>query len=294
MDSPFGNPVASRPARDRSALATGSSFGDEESAPARLCLHRCDQDTGDGTPEPAISPNGAPVGATSAVPRSRRVFLRANYWRYLEHVTGSETDLLSATEVLEFLLHFGGSAHEAGVIASQLLNRFGSLGATVAAHPIKLKAVLCDDELSIMLLKGVRAAVKAIVREPLEDRPVISSASALMDYLSVTMRHEPTEVVRILFLDHKNGLIKDEVQQRGTVDWTPLYPREVVRRVIELGASAVILVHNHPSGDPTPSQKDIAMTRELAAALNTINVVLHDHIIVGRNQEISLRKARLI
>jgi DNA repair protein RadC len=145
-----------------------------------------------------------------------------------------------------------------------------------------------------VLLKAVRAAVKAIVREPLEDRPVIGSASALMDYLSVTMRHEPTEATRILFLDRKNALIKDEIQHRGTVDHTPLYPREVVKRVVELGASAIILVHNHPSGDPTPSQSDIDTTRQLAAALGTINVVLHDHVIVGRNKEVSLRKTKLM
>jgi DNA repair protein RadC len=115
-----------------------------------------------------------------------------------------------------------------------------------------------------------------------------------MDYLSVTMRHEPTEATRLLFLDRKNALIKDEIQHRGTVDHTPLYPREVVKRVLELGASAVILVHNHPSGDPTPSQSDIEMTRQLAAALGTINVALHDHVIVGRNREISLRKSNLL
>jgi DNA repair protein RadC len=123
---------------------------------------------------------------------------------------------------------------------------------------------------------------------------VIGSASELMDYLSVTMRHEQTEMTRLLFLDRKNALIKDEIQHRGTVDHTPLYPREVVRRVIDLCASAVILVHNHPSGDPTPSRGDIEMTRQLAAALGTINVVLHDHVIVGRNKEISFRKSNLL
>jgi DNA repair protein RadC len=132
------------------------------------------------------------------------------------------------------------------------------------------------------------------VREPLEDRLVIGSASALLDYLSVTMRHEPTETTRILYLDRKNALIKDEIQQRGTVDHTPLYPREVVKRVLELGACAVILVHNHPSGDPTPSRNDIEMTRQLAAALGTINVALHDHVIVGRNKEASFRKLKLL
>jgi DNA repair protein RadC len=108
------------------------------------------------------------------------------------------------------------------------------------------------------------------------------------------MRHETTESTRILFLDRKNALIKDELHNRGTIDHTPLYPREVVKRVVELGASAVILVHNHPSGDPTPSQGDIEMTHRLAAALGSINVLLHDHVIVGRNRETSLRKLKLI
>jgi DNA repair protein RadC len=163
----------------------------------------------------------------------------------------------------------------------------------VSADPVRLTEVLGGDGISVMLLKSVRAAVKAIVREPLEDRRVIRSAAALMDYLSVTMRHEPTETTRILYLDRKNGLIKDEVQ-RGTVDHTPLYPREVVKRVLELGACAVILVHNHPSGDPTPSGADIQSTRQVAAALGTINVTLHDHVIVGRNREIRFRKLNLL
>ena len=164
----------------------------------------------------------------------------------------------------------------------------------MAADPARLTEVLGGDGISVVLLKAVRAAIKAVVREPLEDRPVISSASMVMDYLSVTMRHEPTETMRILFLDSKNALIKDEIQHRGTVDHAPLYTREVVKRVVELGACAIILVHNHPSGDPTPSQADIKITRQLAAALGTINVVLHDHVIVGRNRETSLRKLKLI
>jgi DNA repair protein RadC len=116
----------------------------------------------------------------------------------------------------------------------------------------------------------------------------------LMDYLSATMRHEATEVTRVLFLDRKNALIKDETLNRGTVDHTPLYPREVVRRVIETGASAIILVHNHPSGDPSASKADIEMTRGLIAALATIGGILHDHVIVGRNKELSFRKSGLI
>ena len=220
--------------------------------------------------------------------------LPAGYRRYLQGLSWAEADIFNAAELLELLLYFGRSGQRAATLAAQLLERFGSLGGVMAADPAKLAQVLGDDGVSVTLLKAIRAAVKAIVREPLEDRPVISSASTLMDYLSVTMQHEPTEATRILFLDRKNALIKDEIQHRGTIDHTPLYPREVVRRVVELGASAVILVHNHPSGDPTPSRGDIEMTRQLAAALGTINVVLHDHVIVGHNREVSLRKLNLI
>jgi DNA repair protein RadC len=242
------------------------------------------------TPAPPRVSEAAPKEVSAAAGGGARRGLQASYWRYLQHASGSDGDTLNPAEVLELLLYFGGSGHKAGPLAAQLLDRFGSLGAVVTANPSGLAEVLEGDDLSTLLLKAVRAAVKAIVREPLEDRPVIGSASALMDYLSVTMRHEATEVTRILFLDRKNALIKDEIQHRGTVDHTPLYPREVLRRVIELGASAIILVHNHPSGDPTPSQSDIAMTRQLAGALSTISVALHDHVIVGRNREISLRK----
>jgi DNA repair protein RadC len=232
---------------------------------------------------PALASEGEPGGGP-----------RAGYRRYLQSLCWSEADVFKAGELLELLLYFGRSGDKAATRAAELLDRFGSLGAVMAAEPAKLAQVLKGDGVSVILLKAVRASVKAIVREPLEDRPVISSASALMDYLSVTMRHEPIETTRILFLDRKNGLIKDEIQHRGTVNHTPLYPREVVKRVVELGASAIILVHNHASGDATPSQTDIDTTRRLAAALSTINVVLHDHVIVSLNGETSLRKLGLI
>jgi DNA repair protein RadC len=238
-------------------------------------------------------PQSPPAEAQPLNPAADPVAVHSSkYWRYLHRL--SEADALNAAEVLELLLHFGRSSHHAVGLAVQLLDRFGSLGGVVSADPLRLTEVLGGDGISVMLLKSVRAAVKAILREPLEDRPVIGSASALMDYLSVTMRHEPAETTRLLYLDRKNALIKDEVQQRGTVDHTPLYPREVLKRVLELGACAIILVHNHPSGDPTPSPADIEMTRQVAAALATINVALHDHVIVGRNKEVSFRKLKLL
>jgi DNA repair protein RadC len=290
MELRVGSSGSWMPAGDCSPPTNGGGQSAEDIARASLWR---DREAGDAMVEPALAPDGA-QNQPVAVPRAQQAGLHASYWRYLQHAVGSDADALRPAEVLELLLHFGGNGPQAGVIAGQLLDCFGSLGGVVTADPTKLTEVLHGDGLSVMLLKAVRAAVKAIVREPLEDRPVIGSALALMDYLSVSMRHEPTEVSRLLFLDRKNGLIKDEIQHRGTVDHTPLYPREVVKRVVELGASAVILVHNHPSGDPTPSQGDIEMTRQLAAALSTINVVLHDHVIVGRNREISFRKSNLL
>jgi DNA repair protein RadC len=296
-------PAFSVPEGDRTATPCGGSgssdhcppvMGDSGGAdPMALTGLWRDRNGHDATLTPSLALDG-PGAYPAAMPRSAQNGLQATHWRYLQHAAASDADALRPAEVLELLLYFGACGPEAGVVAGQLLGRFGSLGGVVTADPTKLTEVLQGDCLTVMLLTAVRAAVKAIVREPLEDRPVIGSASALMDYLSVTMRHEPIEVTRLLFLDRKNALIKDEIQHRGTVDHTPLYPREVVKRVIELGASAVILVHNHPSGDPTPSQGDIEMTRQLAAALSTLNVVLHDHVIVGRNREISFRKSNLL
>ncbi|MGI9489575.1 MAG: JAB domain-containing protein, partial [Geminicoccaceae bacterium] len=117
---------------------------------------------------------------------------------------------------------------------------------------------------------------------------------ALLDYLKMALGHEPIEQFRVLFLDKKNILIKDEVQQRGTVDHTPLYPREIAKRALELGASALIMVHNHPSGDPTPSKADIDMTKQVIRALESVDITVHDHVIVGRNDFLSFRAQHLI
>jgi DNA repair protein RadC len=125
-------------------------------------------------------------------------------------------------------------------------------------------------------------------------KPVLSSWNALIDYLTVAMAHETVEQFRLLFLDRKNALIADEVQQRGTIDHTPVYPREVVKRALELGASALILVHNHPSGDPTPSRADIEMTKEIGRAAHAVGVILHDHIIVGKGKHASFKGMGLL
>lgn len=179
-------------------------------------------------------------------------------------------------------------------IAQDLLDHFGSLSAVLAAEPHRLCKAHALDEPAIALLKLVQAAVQRVVREPIEERRIIASRSALLRYLSVTMRHDTVETLRVIFLDSKNGLIKDEVMARGTIDHVPVYPRELIRRSLDLNASAIILVHNHPSGNPVPSKLDIEMTIKLVEALNVVNVAVHDHVIVGRNKEISMKKMGLM
>jgi DNA repair protein RadC len=145
-----------------------------------------------------------------------------------------------------------------------------------------------------ILLKVIGELLKRVLREEIRERPVIGSWTALLDYLQVALAHEPIEQFRVLFLDRKNILIRDELQQRGTVDHTPLYPREIVKRALELGASAIIMVHNHPSGDPTPSRADIEMTKQVVQALGAVGLSVHDHVIVGKNRHTSFKSQRLI
>lgn len=143
-------------------------------------------------------------------------------------------------------------------------------------------------------LKATATLMQRALAEELQERPVVASWQALLDYLKIAIGSEPIEQFRVLFLDKKNILIKDEVQQRGTVDHTPLYPREIAKRSLELGASAVIMIHNHPSGDPTPSRADIEMTRQVVAALTPLRIILHDHLIIGQNRHTSFKSESLI
>jgi DNA repair protein RadC len=145
-----------------------------------------------------------------------------------------------------------------------------------------------------ILLKVVAELLKRVLREEIQERPVLGSWSALLDYLQVALAHEAIEQFRVLFLDRKNTLIRDEQQQRGTVDHTPLYPREIVKRALELGASAIIMVHNHPSGDPTPSRADIEMTKQVVQAMAAVGLTVHDHVIVGKNRHTSFKSQGLI
>ena len=197
-------------------------------------------------------------------------------------------------ELLELFLFRSIPRGDVKPLAKRLLMRFGSLGGVLGASTAELRTVSGVGEalaLDLTLLQeaGLRTAREQVVR-----RPVISSWHALLAYVKTAMAHETREQFRVLFLDKKNQLIADEVMNRGTVDHAPVYPREVVRRALELSASAVILVHNHPSGDPTPSAADIEMTRQVAAAARPLNIALHDHLVVGRDGVASFKALGLM
>ncbi|OYR22683.1 RadC family protein [Brucella thiophenivorans] len=203
-------------------------------------------------------------------------------------------DALADYELLELLLFRVIPRADTKPLAKSLLTRFGSL-AEVLGAPEKLLAETPGIGPSIALeIKIVEAMAKRSARSTVMEREVLGSWSQVVQYCTTAMAYETREQFRVLFLDKKNRLIADEVQQQGTVDHTPVYPREVVRRALELSATAIIVVHNHPSGDPTPSRADIEMTKLLIDAAKPIGISLHDHIIIGKHGHISMRGLKLI
>jgi DNA repair protein RadC len=174
-------------------------------------------------------------------------------------------------------------------LARLLIDTFGDFNRVISANPVRLATVKGVGDAVIQELKIVEAAAQRMMRGKIINRPVLSSWDTLLDYCHTAMAHRETEQFRILFLDRKNVLIADEEQAKGTVDHVPVYPREVVKRALELNASALILVHNHPSGDPTPSQADITITHQIKDAAEVLGLVLHDHLIIGKSREVSFR-----
>ncbi|TVQ84182.1 MAG: JAB domain-containing protein [Micavibrio sp.] len=197
-------------------------------------------------------------------------------------------------EILEILLFAAIPRRDVKPLAKRLIAHFGSFAAVLAAEPDNLAAVKGVSRNTAALLKAVFVSGKRLLKEEIEDAPILSSWQSLLDYCHVAMAHEKKEQFRILFLNRKNRLIRDEVQQTGTIDHTPVYPREVVKRALELSATAIILVHNHPSGDPTPSNADIEMTREIVKALATVDVVVHDHLIISSSGHTSFKAMNLL
>lgn len=214
--------------------------------------------------------------------------------RLRERFAKTGADGLADYELVELLLCQAKPRSDVKPLAKALLRRFGSVGALLAAEPQALAEVPGAGPAVIHALKLAAALSLRTLQEKLQERPVIGSWDALLDYCRAAMAHSTTELFRVLFLDNRNALIADEVQGRGTVNHVPLYPREVIKRALELGASAIILVHNHPSGDPTPSRADIEMTGEVREAGSKLGVTLHDHVVIGKNEHASFRSMGLL
>jgi DNA repair protein RadC len=203
-------------------------------------------------------------------------------------------EALSDYELLELLLFRALPRRDVKPLAKTLLAKIGSFAEVIAAPQARLAEVKGLGAAGIAELKIVQAAANRLLLGVIKKRPVLSSWSSVLDYCRTAQGFADREQFRVLFLDKRNALIADEVQQTGTVDHTPVYPREVVKRALELSASAIILVHNHPSGDPTPSAADIQMTQQIVAVAQPLGIAVHDHLIVGKDGHASLKGLKLI
>ena len=214
--------------------------------------------------------------------------------RLRERLLKGGAEALADYEVLEYLLFAGMRQGDTKPVAKELLKTFGSLSAVLNADPKALQRVKGVGETSAAALKSVAIAARRMARSEVADKPVLGSWQALIDYLAIDMAHLTVERVRVLYLDTKNRLIDDHHLADGTIDEASLHPREVIRRAMDVGASALILVHNHPSGNPEPSRADIDVTRRIAEAGRILGVTVHDHVVVGREGHVSLRAKGLL
>jgi DNA repair protein RadC len=221
-----------------------------------------------------------------------------HYYGHRERLRGrfreAGPEALADYELLELVLFRAIPQRDVKPLAKKLIATFGSFAEVIAAPETRLKEIKGLGEAAITEIKIVQAAASRLVRGQVKARAVLSSWSSVLDYCRTAMAFSDKEQFRILFLDKRNQLIADEVQQTGTVDHTPVYPREVVKRALELSATAIILVHNHPSGDPTPSRADIQMTQSIVEVAKPLGISVHDHIIVGKDGHTSLKGLRLI
>lgn len=221
-------------------------------------------------------------------------FSKGHRQRLRERFLKAGPEALAEYEMLEMILFAAHPRGDVKPLAKKLLHRFGSFAKTVHAPATELAQVNGMGEAAISALKIVEAAAIKLLREEAAKGPIISSWTALLDYCQLTMAQKQIEEFRILFLNQKNALIADEVQQRGTIDHTPVYPREVIKRALELGAASIILAHNHPSGDPTPSAADIDITKQIVEAGRVLNISIHDHLIIGKFGHYSFKSHDLL
>ncbi|HCM83957.1 MAG TPA: DNA repair protein RadC [Alphaproteobacteria bacterium] len=214
--------------------------------------------------------------------------------RLRERFLQSGEGALADHELLELILFYALPRRDTKPLAKSLIQSFGSLSGVLSARADDLCAVAGLSENSTALLKTIHAAAMRMGQKSVMNQPVLSNWEQLLSYCHIAMAHEANEHLRVLFLDKKNKLIADEVQQKGTVDHTPAYPREIIKRALNLGASALILVHNHPSGDPSPSRADMQLTDTVAEAAQMIGIHLHDHVIIAKTAHYSFRAEGLI
>jgi DNA repair protein RadC len=249
-------------------------------------------------PDPAFHDAALPLFAAPAgdeapatpLPAARLPsYIRDHRRRLRERFDAGGAASMPDYELLELVLFRTIPRQDVKPLARRLLDTFGDLNRVIAAPHARLLEVAGAGEAVVQDLKILQAVAQRMARARVMHRPVLSSWDALVDYCHTAMAHRDTEQFRVLYLDRKNVLIADEEQASGTVDHVPVYPREVVKRALELNASALILVHNHPSGDPTPSGADIAMTEQVRDAAEVLGLALHDHLIVGREREVSFR-----
>lgn len=232
--------------------------------------------------DPEAPEEAAPPGHLGHRARMRGKLLAAGPDALLDH------------ELLEMVLFLALPRRDTKPLARALIARFGSFANAIAAPAEALRQVEGLGEAGLAALKTVHAAALRLARAEVKAMPVLNNWDRLVDYLHVVLAREPVEQFRVLFLDSKNRLLADEAQARGTVNHTPVYPREVVRRALELQATALILVHNHPSGDPTPSRADVEMTAEVKRAAAALGIVLHDHLVIGNGRHVSFRREGLL
>ena len=214
--------------------------------------------------------------------------------RIRQRIMKGDGSHLDDYEILEVLLCAFIPRVDVRPIAKTLVDRFGTVSAALAAAPERLMEVDGVGEATAAYLRATNLLLQRAAGDQVKDRPVITNWAALLNYVKLALRYERSEQARVLYLDRKNKLIADEIAGRGTVDHAPIYPREIARRALELSASAVILVHNHPSGDPTPSRADIDLTREIEKALAPLEIRLHDHLVVGASETVSMKAKGLI
>lgn len=252
-------------------------------------------------PLPLFAPAGDEVivppalhGPAGAAPPRSPSYLADHRARLRDRFMQGGAEALPDYELLELVLFRAIPRQDVKPLARRLIEKFGDFNRIISAAPARLAEVAGVGPAVVVELKLVEAAATRLARSRVMHRPVLAGWDALLDYCHTAMAHRETEQFRVLYLDRKNVLIADEEQGRGTVDHVPVYPREIMRRALELNSSALILVHNHPSGDPSPSEADIVMTGRIVSAAEVMGITVHDHLIIGKSRELSFRSEGLL